>query len=83
MRHSLDLADWGELIPRMELDGKIHWYAFAHSYINERVVESRDAINGEKRPDEYPVSAFCPVLRPTQPVCRRLFGQTHHGIHAV
>lgn len=51
----LDLADWGELIPRLEPDGKIHWYAFVHSYINERVVETKDAINGEKRPDEYPV----------------------------
>lgn len=51
----LDLADWGELIPRMEPDGKIHWYAFVHSYINERVLETKEAINGEKRPDEYPV----------------------------
>lgn len=39
----------------METDGKIHWYAFVHSYINERVIETKTAINGEKRPDEYPV----------------------------
>lgn len=51
----LDLACWAELIPRMETDGKIHWYAFVHSYINERVIETKTAINGEKRPDEYPV----------------------------
>lgn len=51
----LDLADWGELIPRLEADGKIHWYAFVHSYINERRIETKEAINGEKRPDEYPV----------------------------
>lgn len=51
----LDLASWGELIPRFESDGKIHWYAFSHSYINEHVIETKTAINGEKRPDEYPV----------------------------
>ncbi|WP_180644683.1 terminase large subunit [Acinetobacter bereziniae] len=51
----LDLASWGELIPRFEADGKIHWYAFSHSYINEHVIETKTAINGEKRPDEYPV----------------------------
>lgn len=49
----LDLACWAELIPRFETDGKIHWYAFAHSYINEHVIETKSAINGEKRPDEY------------------------------
>ncbi|MCT9271138.1 terminase large subunit [Acinetobacter baumannii] len=50
----LDLASWGEMRPRFE-DGKIIWYVFAHSYINERVMESTEAINGEMRPDDYPV----------------------------
>ena len=51
----LDLASWVSLRPRHEEDGKIHWYAFAHSYINENVIKTKQAINGEKRPDEYPV----------------------------
>lgn len=55
MASRLDLACWAELIPRLEADGKIHWYAFIHSYINEHVLETKAAINGEKRPDEYPV----------------------------
>lgn len=50
----LDLASWDEMRPRFE-DGKIIWYVFAHSYINERVMESTEAINGEMRPDDYPV----------------------------
>lgn len=50
----LDLASWDEMRPRFE-DGKIIWYVFAHSYINERVMESTEAINGETRPDDYPV----------------------------
>ncbi|WP_045124428.1 terminase large subunit [Acinetobacter nosocomialis] len=50
----LDLAAWTEMRPRFE-DGKIIWYVFAHSYINERVMESTEAINGEMRPDDYPV----------------------------
>lgn len=50
----LDLASWAEMRPRFE-DGKIVWYVFAHSYINERVIESTEAINGEMRPDDYPV----------------------------
>lgn len=50
----LDLASWVEMRPRLE-DGKIVWYIFAHSYINERVIESNEAINGEMRPDDYPV----------------------------
>ena len=50
----LDLADWGRLIPRLE-NGKVHWYVFANHYINEKVVDTKEAINGEKRPDEYPV----------------------------
>lgn len=50
----LDLASWDEMRPRFE-DGKIIWYVFAHSYINERVMMSTEAINGEMRPDEYPV----------------------------
>jgi len=51
----LDLACWAELVPRLEADGKIHWYAFVHSYINEKRMDTKEAINGEKRPDEYPV----------------------------
>lgn len=51
----LDLASWVSLRPRREEDGKIHWYSFAHSYINENVIKTKQAINGEKRPDEYPV----------------------------
>lgn len=51
----LDLASWVSLRPRREEGGKIHWYAFAHSYINENVIKTKQAINGEKRPDEYPV----------------------------
>lgn len=51
----LDLASWVSLRPRLEEDNKIHWYAFAHSYINENVIKTKQAINGEKRPDEYPV----------------------------
>lgn len=50
----LDLASWVEMRPRFE-GGKIVWYIFAHSYINERVIESTEAINGEMRPDDYPV----------------------------
>lgn len=50
----LDLADWGRMRPRLE-NGKVHWYVFASHYINERVVDTKEAINGEKRPDEYPV----------------------------
>lgn len=50
----LDLASWVEMRPRFE-GGKIIWYIFAHSYINERVIESTEAINGEMRPDDYPV----------------------------
>ncbi|HFE8666477.1 terminase large subunit [Acinetobacter baumannii] len=50
----LDLASWVEMRPDFE-DGKIIWYVFAHSYINERVMESTEAINGEMRPDDYPV----------------------------
>lgn len=50
----LDLADWGRLRPRLE-DGKVHWYIFATHYINETTVDTKEAINGEKRPDEYPV----------------------------
>lgn len=50
----LDLASWGRLRPRMK-DGKIHWYAFTSNYISEHVVDTKEAINGEKRPDEYPV----------------------------
>lgn len=53
----LDLASWGSLRPRFEDDGKIHWYAFAHSYINEHVINTKEAISGEKRPDEYVVWA--------------------------
>ena len=51
----LDLACWAELIPRLEGDGKIHWYGFIHSYINEKIIETKQAVNGEKRPDEYPL----------------------------
>ncbi|WP_335956289.1 terminase large subunit [Acinetobacter bereziniae] len=50
----LDLASWVEMRPRFE-GGKIIWYVFAHNYINERVIESTEAINGEMRPDDYPV----------------------------
>lgn len=50
----LDLASWVEMRPRFE-DGKIIWYVFARSYINERVMMSTEAINGEMRPDDYPV----------------------------
>lgn len=50
----LDLADWGRMRPRLQ-DGKIHWHIFATHYINEHVVDTKEAINGEKRPDEYPV----------------------------
>lgn len=50
----LDLASWVRLRPRLE-NGKIHWYAYGTHYINEHVVDTREAINGEKRPDEYPV----------------------------
>lgn len=50
----LDLASWGRLRPRMK-DGKIHWYTFTNNYISEHVVDTKEAINGEKRPDEYPV----------------------------
>ncbi|PPB87757.1 terminase large subunit [Acinetobacter soli] len=50
----LDLAGWGRLRPRLQ-DGKVHWHIFATPYINERVVDTKEAINGEKRPDEYPV----------------------------
>lgn len=50
----LDLAGWGRLRPRLQ-DGKIHWHIFSTPYINERVVDTKEAINGEKRPDEYPV----------------------------
>lgn len=50
----LDLACWIRLRPKLE-NGKIHWYTFANHYINEHVVETKEAINGEKRPDEYPV----------------------------
>jgi phage terminase large subunit-like protein len=50
----LDLASWVELRPRLQ-DDKVHWYAFAHCYINEKVIETTEAINGEMRPDEYPM----------------------------
>lgn len=50
----LDLAGWGRLRPRLQ-DDKIHWHIFTTAYINERVVDTKEAINGEKRPDEYPV----------------------------
>ncbi|EOE6707651.1 terminase large subunit [Acinetobacter baumannii] len=50
----LDLASWVEMRPDFE-DGKIIWYVFSHSYINERVMESTEAINSEMRPDDYPV----------------------------
>lgn len=50
----LDLASWGRLRPKLE-DGKVHWYIFTSNYINEHVVDTKEAINGEKRPDEYPV----------------------------
>lgn len=50
----LDLACWVRLRPKLQ-DGKVHWYAFSSNYINEHVVETKEAINGEKRPDEYPV----------------------------
>lgn len=50
----LDLAAWSELRPKLQ-DGKVHWYAFTHCYINEKVIETTEAINGEIRPDEYPV----------------------------
>ncbi|MHA3097760.1 terminase large subunit [Acinetobacter brisouii] len=50
----MDLACWGRLRPKLE-DGKVHWYVFSSNYINERVVDTKEAINGEKRPDEYPV----------------------------
>ena len=55
MASRLDLASWGSLRPQLQEDGKIHWYAFAHSYINDHVIETKQAINGEKRPDEYAV----------------------------
>lgn len=51
----LDLAGWVKLYPRLADNGKIHWHVFSHAYINEHVVESKEAINGEKRPDEYRV----------------------------
>lgn len=51
----LDLADWGELIPRLEADGKIHWYAFVHSYINERRIETKEALMVKSAQDRYPV----------------------------
>ncbi len=50
----LDLASWVELRPRRE-NGKVMWHAFSHNYINERVIEATEAINGEMRPDDYPV----------------------------
>lgn len=50
----LDLVCWARLRPKLE-NGKVHWYIFANHYINERVVDTKEAINGEKRPDEYPV----------------------------
>ena len=50
----LDLASWGSLKPRLE-NGKVHWYIFSKNYINERVIESKKAINGERRPDDYRV----------------------------
>lgn len=51
----LDLAGWGKLYPFLANDGKVHWYYYSKQYINERVVRTVDAINGEKRPDLYPV----------------------------
>lgn len=50
----LDLAAWGRLRPKLE-DGEVHWYFFSNQYINEKVIDTKEAINGEKRPDEYPV----------------------------
>lgn len=50
----LDLASFGDWRPKL-VNGKVHWHIFAKSYINERVIESKQAINGEKRPDDYPV----------------------------
>ena len=51
----LDLAGWGKLYPFLANDGKVHWYYYSKQYINERVVKTVEAINGEKRPDLYPV----------------------------
>lgn len=56
----------GDLASKMDLAGhvamqplfvddkdKVHWAIFSEQYINERVCNSKDAINGEKRPDDY------------------------------
>ena len=53
----LDLAGWVKMYPRLGDDSKIHWHLYTNAYINEAVVESKEAINGEKRPDEYYVWA--------------------------
>lgn len=50
----LDLASWVDWRPRLE-NGVIHWHVFAKNYLNEHVIESPEAINGESRPDEYRV----------------------------
>lgn len=50
----LDLASWVDWRPRLEND-VIHWHVFAKNYLNEHVIESPEAINGESRPDEYRV----------------------------
>lgn len=50
----VDLASWVDWRPRLE-NGEVHWYITANNYINERIVDTKEAINGEKRPDDYPV----------------------------
>lgn len=48
----LDLAGFVKWHPKL-IDGRVHWYIFAHQYINEHVVNQRRQTDGQKRPDEY------------------------------
>ena len=48
----LDLAGFVKWYPKL-IDGRVHWYIFAHQYINEHVVNQRRQTDGQKRPDEY------------------------------
>lgn len=48
----LDLAGFVKWHPKL-IDDRVHWYIFAHQYINEHVVNQRRQTDGQKRPDEY------------------------------
>lgn len=48
----MDLAGYVKWFPKL-IDGRVHWYIFAHQYINSNVVNQRRAMDGQKRPDEY------------------------------